>query len=208
MSFKTHCSQSLWGIVLQANEILMTKIQSVTLCFWILIPTFNATSVPLIKGQQVNVSQCSESNTADPWAKWVWTAQVLLKVAFAVLRYCSSTQLVESADAEPQIQKSNKKVTLGYLCRSAHTLFKSVVERAQDFEVKLIRIQSLTPILWLLVSHFTSLSSGFFLYRGRRILSGTYPKKIWVLSSNMCTEDTWKVLVLFFSPTSYCRDKQ
>ena len=113
----------------------------------------------------------AELNTADPWAKWVWTAQVLLKVGFSVLTYCSSTQLVESADAESQIQKPNKKVTLGYLCRrSAHTLFKSVVERAQDFEVKLIRIQSLTPILWLLVNHFTSLSSGF-------ILSGTHPKK-------------------------------
>lgn len=75
-------------------------------------------------------------------------AQVLLKVGFSVLRYYSSTQLAESADAESQIQKSNKKVILGYLHRrSAHVLFKSVVERAQDFEVKLIRIQSLTPIL-------------------------------------------------------------
>ena len=148
-----------------------------TLCFCILILTFNATSMSLIKGQQVNVSQCSESNTADPWAKWVWTAQVLLKVGFSVLMYYSSTQLVESADAESQIQKSNKKVILGYLHRrSAHVLFKSVVERAQDFEVKLIRIQSLIPILWRSVSHFTSLSSGFFLYK-TRILSDTYPKK-------------------------------
>ena len=105
-----------------------------TLCFCILILTFNATSVSLIKGQQVNVSQCSETNTADPWAKWVWTAQVLLKVGFSVLTYYSSTQLVESADAESQIQKSNKKVILGYLHRrSAHALFKSVVDRAQDW---------------------------------------------------------------------------
>lgn len=89
--------------------------------------------MPLIKGQQVNVSQCSESNIADPWAKWVWTAQVLLKVGFSVLMYYSSTQLVESADAEPQIQNPTRKLHLDICVEGQHMHCSRVVERAQDW---------------------------------------------------------------------------
>ena len=70
-------------------------------------------STPGLPALVVVYTQLYYANTVVSWTTQVWTRQVHLHVDFfnAVLH---SPWLVESVDGEPQIQRANCKVTLGF----------------------------------------------------------------------------------------------